>query len=77
MSKDPMPYTGPGNKKSFWLSREADREKKAGTRGALRKALHAKAGKSIPADKLAAAAKKKGHLGQMARMAERYREAQH
>jgi hypothetical protein len=75
---DPMPYTGPKNsKRGYWMQKEADREKKAGTKGALRKALHAKAGKNIPADKLAAAAKKGGHLGQMARMAERYKAAKH
>ena len=38
--------------------------------GALRKALGAKAGKPIPAKKLAAAAKKPGKMGQRARLAE-------
>ena len=38
--------------------------------GALRKALGAKAGRPIPSDKLAAAAKKGGKLGQRARLAE-------
>ena len=38
--------------------------------GALRKALGAKAGKPIPAAKLAAAAKKPGKMGQRARLAE-------
>jgi hypothetical protein len=38
--------------------------------GALRKELGAKAGKPIPAKKLAAAAKKPGKLGQRARLAE-------
>lgn len=38
--------------------------------GALRKELHAKPGQSIPAKKLASAAKKPGKLGQRARLAE-------
>lgn len=38
--------------------------------GALKKALGVKAGKTIPAKKLAAAAKKPGKLGQRARLAE-------
>ena len=38
--------------------------------GALREALGAKMGKTIPAKKLAAAAKKPGKLGQRARLAE-------
>lgn len=38
--------------------------------GALRKELHAKKGKPIPAKKLAAAAKKGGKIGQRARLAE-------
>ena len=38
--------------------------------GALRSALGAKAGKPIPAKKLAAAAKKPGKMGQRARLAE-------
>ena len=39
-------------------------------RGALRKELGIKEGKTIPAKKLAAAAKKPGKLGQRARFAE-------
>jgi len=38
--------------------------------GALRKELGVKKGKTIPAKKLAAAAKKPGKLGQRARLAE-------
>lgn len=38
--------------------------------GALRKSLHAKAGKPIPAAKLAKAAEKGGKIGQRARLAE-------
>lgn len=38
--------------------------------GALRKELGVKEGKSIPASKLAAAAKKPGKLGKRARLAE-------
>ena len=38
--------------------------------GSLRKALGTKAGKTIPAKKLAAAAKKPGKLGQRARLAQ-------
>ena len=38
--------------------------------GALRKELGAKAGKPIPAKKLAVAAKKPGKIGQRARLAE-------
>lgn len=41
--------------------------------GALRKQLGAKAGKDIPAKKLAKAAKKGGKLGQRARFAETLR----
>ena len=41
--------------------------------GALRKSLHAKKGKPIPAKKLAAAAKKKGVEGKRARLAETLR----
>jgi hypothetical protein len=37
--------------------------------GALRKSLHVKKGKKIPASKLNAAAKKGGKLGQRARLA--------
>jgi len=39
-------------------------------KGALRKELHAKKGKPIPAKKLAMAAKKKGVEGKRARLAE-------
>ena len=38
--------------------------------GALRKALGVKKGEKIPKDKLDAAAKKKGRLGQQARLAQ-------
>ena len=38
--------------------------------GALRKALGVKEGKTIPAGKLAAAAKKPGKMGQRARLAQ-------
>jgi len=41
--------------------------------GALRKELHAKAGHSIPARKLEAAAKKGGTEGRRARLAETFR----
>jgi hypothetical protein len=41
--------------------------------GALRKALGAKKGQPIPAKKLNAAAKKKGKLGQRARLAKTLR----
>jgi hypothetical protein len=41
--------------------------------GALREALHVKAGHKIPEKKLAAAAKKPGKLGQRARLAETLR----
>lgn len=41
-----------------------------GKKGALRKELGAKPGKSIPAGKLAAAAKKPGVIGKRARLAE-------
>ena len=51
-------------KKKFWI---ADAIKKP---GALRKELHVKKGKKIPADKLKAAAKKKGKEGKRARLAE-------
>jgi hypothetical protein len=39
-----------------WMSEEAARERKSGTAGSLRKALHVKAGQKIPAKKLAKAA---------------------
>lgn len=42
-------------------------------KGALRKSLHVKAGKKIPAKKLAKAAKSKGVLGKRARLAETFR----
>lgn len=41
--------------------------------GALRKELHVKEGETIPADKLAEAAKKGGKLGQRARLAEEFK----
>lgn len=43
---------------------------KPSTKGALRKSLGVKEGKTIPAKKLAAAAKKPGKLGQRARLAQ-------
>lgn len=39
-----------------WMQAESEREKAAGTKGSLRKALHVKAGEKIPAKKLAKAA---------------------
>ena len=45
-------------------------QKAISKKGALRAELGAKAGKPIPAKKLAAAAKKPGKLGQRARLAE-------
>lgn len=42
--------------------------------GSLRKALGAKAGKPIPAGKLAAAAEKPGKLGKRARLAQTLKE---
>jgi hypothetical protein len=53
-----------GVAKKNWI---ADAIKKP---GALRKELGAKAGKPIPAKKLASAAKKPGKLGQRARLAQ-------
>lgn len=53
-----------GKKKKKWIQ---DAIKKP---GALRKALGAKKGKSIPKKKLAAAAKKKGKVGKRARLAQ-------
>jgi hypothetical protein len=50
--------------KTKWI---ADAVKKP---GALRKELGVKAGETIPAKKLAAAAKKPGRMGQRARLAE-------
>ena len=41
--------------------------------GALRKELGVKEGKTIPATKLAAAAKKPGKMGQRARLAETFK----
>lgn len=41
--------------------------------GALREALHVKAGQKIPEKKLSAAAKKPGKLGQRARLAQTLR----
>ena len=43
---------------------------KPSTKGVLRKELGVKKGKTIPAKKLAAAAKKPGKLGQRARLAQ-------
>lgn len=51
-------------KKKFWIQ---DAIKKPGS---LRKELHIKKGKKIPAGKLKAAAKKKGVEGKRARLAE-------
>lgn len=45
--------------------------------GALRKSLHAKKGKPIPAKKLAEAAKKGGVLGKRARLAETLKKMHH
>jgi len=45
--------------------------------GALRKELHAKPGKPIPAKKLAAAAKKPGTEGKRARLAETLKKMHH
>ena len=45
--------------------------------GALRKSLGTKKGKPIPAKKLAAAAKKKGKIGQRARLAETLKKMHH
>lgn len=45
--------------------------------GALRRELGAKKGKTIPAKKLAAAAKKKGKIGQRARLAETLKKMHH
>ena len=50
--------------KSKWIQSAIKRP------GALRKALGAKKGEKIPKDKLDAAAKKKGRLGQQARLAQ-------
>ena len=57
-------YAEGGAVKKNWI---ADAIKKP---GALRKELGAKAGKPIPAAKLAAAAKKPGKMGKRARLAE-------
>lgn len=46
-------------------------------KGSLRKSLGAKKGKSIPAKKLAAAAKKGGALGKRARLAETLKKMHH
>ena len=45
--------------------------------GALRKSLHIKKGKTIPAKKLASAAKKPGKMGQRARLAETLKKMHH
>lgn len=54
-------------KKENWI-KDAIKHK-----GALRKALHAKKGKPIPAKKLNAAAKKKGVIGKRAQLAKTLR----
>jgi hypothetical protein len=78
MAKEVMPYTGPKNpKQGHWMQRESQREEKAGTKGKLRRRLHAKPGQNIPVNKLEKASHAKGSLGQEARMALRYREAKH
>jgi hypothetical protein len=56
-----------GMKKGGWIK---DAIKKP---GALRKSLGAKKGQPIPANKLAAAAKKPGKMGQRARLAQTLR----
>jgi hypothetical protein len=55
--------------KKNWIAGAIKPENK----GALRKELGAKPGKSIPAAKLAAAAKKPGKIGQRARLAQTLR----
>jgi len=55
---------GQGGRKKKWIKGAIKHP------GSLRKALGAKKGKPIPAGKLAAAAKKKGKIGQKARLAE-------
>jgi len=52
-----------------WIQKAINPTKK----GALRKELGVKEGKTIPAKKLAAAAKKPGKLGQRARLAQTLR----
>lgn len=55
-----------------WMQKEAAREQKAGTKGDLHRALGIPKDKNIPWSRIVAAAKKKGRLGRMARMAMRY-----
>lgn len=55
-----------------WMQLASDRTKQKGRQGALRRALGMKAGQKIPWNRLVTAAKKKGRLGQMARMAKQY-----
>jgi len=68
---NPKKAKGPGGKK--WMSREGKREKKAGTKGALHRALHIPEAKKIPTDLLQHLQHKGGHVGHMAGMALRYR----
>ena len=59
-----------------WMAEEGEREKQAGTKGSLRKALHVKAGQKIPESKLKKAEHSKNlTLRQKANMAERFAHA--
>ena len=67
ISPDKMPKKSRKLKKGGWIQ---DAIKKP---GALRKSLGVKKGKDIPASKLNKAAKKKGKMGQRARLAKTLR----
>ena len=63
-SREGSTLSGPKAKDGRWIQKAIKKP------GALRASLGVKKGKTIPAKKLASAAKKKGKLGQRARLAE-------
>jgi hypothetical protein len=67
---NPKKAKGPGGK---WMQKESQREKRAGTKGALRRYTKTKAGHKIPTELLEHLSHKGGHVGKMANMALRYR----
>jgi len=61
--------------KKRWMQAVSESTEKRGRKGALHRALGIPLDQKIPWDRLVAASKQKGKVGQMARMAMRYRDA--
>jgi predicted phage gp36 major capsid-like protein len=71
---NPKKAKGPSGKKNgHWMEKRGKAEKKAGTKGALRRYTKTKAGHNIPTELLQHLAHKGGHVGKMANEALRYR----